>query len=121
MTARAEPAPQVGSLIMRDMQGRLPLIPKPAERTGTHEARQPLYRVIVHNDDKTPMDFVIHVLSTIFLVPDPNAAYIMYSAHLNGQAYVQTLPRAEAQRRISKAHFAARLKGYPLQFSMEPE
>jgi ATP-dependent Clp protease adapter protein ClpS len=46
---------------------------------------------------------------------------IMYTAHLNGAAYVQTLPRTEAKRRINKAHFAARLKSFPLEFSMEPE
>ncbi|MBI1793800.1 MAG: ATP-dependent Clp protease adaptor ClpS [Chloroflexi bacterium] len=94
---------------------------------GIHEdqqkktAEEPLYRVIIHNDDVTPMDFVIHVLLTIFFVPDPNASHIMYTAHLNGLAYVQTLPRPEARRRIGQAHFAARLKSYPLQFTMEPE
>ncbi len=103
-------------MFVRDLQA-----PKPTERSGTRERHEPLYRVIIHNDDKTPMDFVVHVLTTIFLVPEPNAAYIMYTAHLNGQAYVQTLPRPEARRRISKARFAARLKGYPLEFSMDPE
>lgn len=81
----------------------------------------PPYKVVLHNDDVTPMDFVIHVLLTIFFVPDPNASHIMYTAHLNGLAYVQTLPRPEARRRIGQAHFAARLKSYPLQFTMEPE
>jgi ATP-dependent Clp protease adaptor protein ClpS len=81
----------------------------------------PLYRVIIHNDDVTPMDFVIDILISIFMLPSANAAYIMYTAHRNGNAYVQTLPKPEAQRRINKAHFAARLKGYPLQFTMEPE
>jgi ATP-dependent Clp protease adaptor protein ClpS len=89
------------------------------EEPGTDEG--PLYRVIVHNDDVTPMDFVIHILVTVFFVPDPNAALIMYSAHLNGSAYVQSLPKPEAGRRIGQAHFSARLKGYPLTFSMEPE
>ncbi len=96
-------------------------VPGPAREARSRAVREPLYRVIVHNDDLTPMDFVIHVLSTIFLVPDPNAATIMYSAHLTGQAYVQTLPRSEARRRINRAHFAARLRGFPLSFSMEPE
>jgi hypothetical protein len=36
-------------------------------------------------------------------------------------AYVQTLPKNEAEKRINKAHFAAGLEGYPLHFSMEPE
>jgi ATP-dependent Clp protease adapter protein ClpS len=46
---------------------------------------------------------------------------VMLVAHYTGAAYVQTLPKAEAQKRINKAHFAAGLEGYPLHFSMEPE
>jgi len=82
---------------------------------------EPLYRVIIHNDDVTPMDFVVHVLRTIFMVSPPDAVNIMFEAHYSGAAYVQTLPKAEAQARINKAHFAAGIEGYPLHFSMEPE
>jgi ATP-dependent Clp protease adaptor protein ClpS len=82
---------------------------------------EPLYRVIIHNDDVTPMDFVVHVLQSIFMVSPPDAVNIMFEAHYSGTAYVQTLPKAEAQARIGKAHFAAGLEGYPLHFSMEPE
>ncbi len=95
--------------------------PRPARELRGGVAREPLYRVIVHNDNLTPMDFVVHVLSGIFLMPDLNAFTIAYSAHLTGQAYVQTLPRAEARGRVNRAHFAARLSGFPLSFSMEPE
>ncbi len=96
-------------------------LPERAREARSRAVGQPLYRVIVHNDDFTPMDFVIHVLSAVFLIPDINAGVIAYSAHLSGQAYVQTLPKSEARRRIDRAHFAARLKGFPLSFSMEPE
>jgi len=96
-------------------------IPQIHEDEQDETAESPLYRVIIHNDNITPMDFVIHILTTIFLLPDANAAYIMYTAHLKGNAYVQTLPKPEAQKRINKAHFAARMKSYPLQFTMEPE
>jgi len=96
-------------------------IPQIHEDEQEETAEGPLYRVIIHNDNITPMDFVIHILTTIFLLPDANAAYIMYTAHLKGNAYVQTLPKPEAQKRINKAHFAARMKSYPLQFTMEPE
>ena len=106
---------------MRTMMPTPLRTPLPADRSKAQAAREPLYRVIVLNDDRTPMDFVVHVLLTIFLIPDPNAEYIMYTAHLQGRAYVQTLPRPEAHRRIGRACFAARLRGYPLQFSMEPE
>jgi ATP-dependent Clp protease adaptor protein ClpS len=80
-----------------------------------------LYRVIIHNDDRTPMDFVMHILITIFFLPRTNAANIMYTAHLNGSAYVQSLPKSVAQTRINKAHFAAILKSCPLHFTMERE
>ncbi len=63
----------------------------------------PLYRVIIHNDDITPMDFVIDILISIFMLPAANVAYVMYTAHLNGNAYVQTLPKPEAQRRIQQS------------------
>ena len=82
---------------------------------------EPMYRVIIHNDDVTPMDFVIHILERIFQVSGPAALEIMYTAHFSGAAYVQSLPKNEAQSRIGKAHFAAGLEGYPLHFSMEPE
>ena len=82
---------------------------------------EPLFRVIIHNDDVTPMDFVFHILKTIFYLSNPKAAEIMMTAHVYGTAYVQTLPKTEAEKRISKAHFAAGLEGYPLHFSLEPE
>ena len=82
---------------------------------------EPLYRVIIHNDDVTPMDFVVNVLKTFFYLSNPKAAEIMLTAHVYGTAYVQTLPKTEAENRINKAHFAAGLEGFPLHFSLEPE
>ena len=96
-------------------------IPRIHENAQEAASEGPLYRVIIHNDNITPMDFVTHILITIFLLPDANAAYIMYTAHLKGTAYVQTLPKPEAQKRINKAHFAAAMQSYPLKFTMEPE
>jgi ATP-dependent Clp protease adaptor protein ClpS len=82
---------------------------------------EPLYRVLIHNDDVTPMDFVVQILKTIFFQANPRAYEIMLIAHITGLAYVQTLPKSEAEKRVNKAHFAAGLEGYPLHFSMEPE
>lgn len=97
------------------------LAPQRTRRAQEQPETEPPYRVIVHNDDVTPMDFVTHILVTVFFIPSENALTITYTAHLNGAAYVQTLPKAEARKRINKAHFAARLRGYPLTFTMEPE
>ena len=82
---------------------------------------EPLYRVIIHNDDVTPMDFVVNVLTSIFSLTQPDAFEVMLIAHTKGAAYVQILPKTEAEKRINKAHFAAGLEGYPLHFSLEPE
>lgn len=91
------------------------------EEQQQETAYEPLYRVIIHNDDVTPMDFVVHVLRTIFMLLPPDAAKVMFRAHYRGEAVVQILPKSEAEKRINKAHFAAGLEGYPLHFSMEAE
>jgi ATP-dependent Clp protease adaptor protein ClpS len=82
---------------------------------------EPLYRIIIHNDDVTPMDFVVYSLTTFFYLGMDSAAEIMLKAHITGTAYVQTVAKSEAERRINKAFFAALAAGYPLYFSMEPE
>jgi len=82
---------------------------------------EPMYRVIIHNDDVTPMDFVVYILERIFFINGPQAVEIMVTAHTSGAAYVQSLPKNEAQNRVGKAHFAAGLEGYPLQFTLEQE
>ncbi len=87
----------------------------------TETELEPLYRILIHNDDVTPMDFVVHALTTFFYLGTPTAAEIMLKAHITGMAYVQTVAKSEAERRINKAHFAAGLEGYPLHFSIEPE
>jgi len=82
---------------------------------------KPLFRVLIHNDHVTPMDFVVHVLKNCFYLSNSKAADIMFTAHVYGSAYVQTLAKSEAEKRINKAHFEANNAGYPLKFTMEPE
>jgi ATP-dependent Clp protease adaptor protein ClpS len=82
---------------------------------------EPLYRILIHNDHVTPMDFVVQILKTVFYLANDRALEIMMTAHITGIAYVQTLPRPEAEKRLTKAHAEANWAGYPLQFSMEPE
>ncbi len=106
---------------MPPMQWHDQLVPQRIRRPEEETEEEPPYRVIIHNDDVTPMEFVTHILVTVFFIPEENAITIMYTAHLNGSAYVQTRPKPEAKKRINKAHFAARMQGYPLEFSMEPE
>ncbi len=97
------------------------VVPEVRPVTREETELEPLWRVIIHNDDVTPMDFVVYILEKIFFISGPDAVSIMFEAHYNGQAYVQTLPKSEAQARIGRAQFAAGLEGYPLRFSMEPD
>lgn len=82
---------------------------------------EPMYTVIIYNDDVTPMNFVVEVLKQIFFLGNDRAAEIMLAAHVKGSAYVQTLPRIEAEKRVQRAHQAAGMQGYPLHFSIERE
>jgi len=91
------------------------------EEEQQETAYEPLFRVIIHNDEVTPMDFVVHVLIRIFSLLQPDAVQVMFAAHYHGEAVVQILPKGEAEKRINKAHFAAGAEGYPLHFSLEAE
>ena len=88
---------------------------------STETELEPLYRILIHNDNLTPMDFVVHVLKTVFFLANDKAADIMLTAHVYGSAYVQTLAKSQAEKRVNKAHTEAHNAGYPLKFTMEPE
>ncbi|MBK9712326.1 MAG: ATP-dependent Clp protease adaptor ClpS [Kouleothrix sp.] len=87
---------------------------------GDEDLEKP-YRVIIENDDVTPMDFVVIVLLTIFELSIERAESVMLEAHNTGHAYVRTLPFEDAQQRVYTAHSLARTSGYPLSFYLEPE
>lgn len=82
---------------------------------------EPLYTVVIYNDNITPMDFVVEVLKQVFFLGNDRAAEIMLAAHIKGSAYVQTLPKSEAEKRVGNAHRAAQIEGFPLRFTIEPE
>ncbi len=85
------------------------------------EEVEPPYKVIIHNDDVTPMDFVVAVLRVIFELTLERAEAVMLTAHYTGGAVVGKYPKDDAQRRVDAAHQLARLEDYPLKFTMEPE
>jgi ATP-dependent Clp protease adaptor protein ClpS len=87
----------------------------------TDEDLERPYRVIIENDDLTPMDFVVLVLLTIFELSYERAESVMYEAHVKGRAYVATFPFEEAQQRVYAAQSLARASGYPLSFYLEPD
>jgi ATP-dependent Clp protease adaptor protein ClpS len=94
-----------------------------APGTATVERTElaPRYRVVVHNDDVTPMFFVVQVLGSIFHLDRAQAERTMLEAHTSGVAHVVTLSLEEAEVRCERAHSLARTHGYPLTFTYEPE
>lgn len=110
------------AFMLRDhMPTYLQLLPEIHENAAQKTTQGPLYRVMVHNDHVTPMDFVLTILTSIFRLDPAHAFQVMYSAHVHGTAYVQTLPKSEAHKRIGMAHVSATLHHYPLHFTAEPE
>jgi ATP-dependent Clp protease adaptor protein ClpS len=79
------------------------------------------HRVLIHNDDVTPFDFVIVVLRSVFQLSHEIAEHVALTAHLTGLALVLVRPKAEAERLVARAHMAARIEGFPLSFSLEPD
>ncbi len=82
---------------------------------------EPKYRILIHNDDVTPYDFVITVLVSVFKLSREIAEHITVTAHFTGVALVMVRPKREAESLVKKAHMAARLEGFPLTFTLEPE
>ncbi len=91
------------------------------EKQKVKPRHAPMYRVLIHNDDKTPMVFVISVVCRIFGKNGQVATKIMLTAHNAGVALVDVLPLEEAEFRVERAHAMARTAKYPLTFSYEPE
>ncbi|MDQ3248056.1 MAG: ATP-dependent Clp protease adaptor ClpS [Chloroflexota bacterium] len=93
----------------------------PTDRPAPIVKLEPPYRVLIHNDDHTPFDYVIGILEEVFRLSDELAEHVAFEAHNKGVAIVVIRPRPEAQKLIAAAHGLARLDGYPLTFSLEPE
>lgn len=77
--------------------------------------------VLVHNDDVTPFEYVIRILTNLFMLSEEMAEHVAQTAHTEGKAVVVVRPRAEAERLVKVARSRARVDGYPLTFSIEPE
>lgn len=81
----------------------------------------PLYRVLIHNDDITPMDFVVRVLGEIFHLGWTKSTQVMLTAHLKGVAHVITEPLERAEFHVDQARSLSRARHYPLTFTIERE
>lgn len=81
----------------------------------------PLYKVLLHNDDYTPMDFVVMVLEKFFRKTHAEALEIMLSVHNKGLGVCGVFPYEIAETKVSVVLETAREHEHPLQCSMEKE
>lgn len=89
------------------------------ERTGINIREPRHYRVIMHNDDFTPMDFVVELLRTYFHKDEVEAVHLMMMVHESGRASVGTYPRDIAASKVENATAKARQEGYPFRMTIE--
>jgi len=94
---------------------------KPRTKVRTKVERPRLHKVILVNDDYTPREFVVKVLKAEFRMNEDQAYNVMMTAHRRGACVVAVYTRDVAETKATRATDAGRAKGYPLQFTTEPE
>jgi ATP-dependent Clp protease adaptor protein ClpS len=97
------------------------LTPSTGARTQTErKLKKPrLYKVLLHNDDYTTMEFVVWVLQSVFHHPEEKAVRIMLHVHQNGIGVAGTYPREVAETHVSEVEGLAREHEFPLRCTME--
>jgi ATP-dependent Clp protease adaptor protein ClpS len=106
---------------MIPMSARTASKTRPVSRTGVDIREPRRYRVLLHNDDYTTMEFVVEVLVTVFHKNLSEATAIMLAVHERGLAACGVYTEEIAETRISQVHDRARKAGFPLRCSMEEE
>jgi len=80
-----------------------------------------MFKVLLHNDDYTSMEFVIDVLQRFFQKDRTEATHLMLYVHTRGRAVAGVYTRDGAESRVQKVTEYARSNGHPLLVTMEPE
>lgn len=81
--------------------------------------RPPLYKVILVNDDYTPMEFVVHVLEQFFNMDRENATRIMLEVHTRGKGVCGIFTHEIAETKVSLVNSYSRENQHPLLCTME--
>ena len=84
-------------------------------------ARPPLYKVVLNNDDYTPMEFVIHVLQKFFRKSEPEAVQIMLLVHKTGKGVAGVFPFSIAETKVRQVNDFSKQHGFPLLTTLEQE
>ena len=80
-----------------------------------------MFRVLLVNDDYTPMEFVVMVLQRVFKLPHDQAVQVMLKDHTEGAGVCGVFTAEVAETRVREVLGLARENEHPLQCTMEPE
>lgn len=97
--------------------------PGTSSQTKTKEKvkKPPLYKVLLHNDDYTTMEFVVFILVTVFQKTEEDAVRIMLDVHQQGIGIAGVYTYEIAEAKVKKVIDTARENEFPLMCSTEPE
>ena len=90
-----------------------------ATETREKLKQPPLYRVLLHNDDFTTMEFVVHVLEAVFQKAEAEAFRIMWAVHTQGVGVAGVYTYEVAEMKVEKVTHMARAAEYPLLCTLE--
>ncbi len=93
------------------------VLTKPKQKAS----KPPLYKVILINDDYTPMEFVVLVLERFFGLSGEQATGIMLTVHTKGLAVVGVYSHEIAETKVTQVMDYAQRNQHPLQCTMEEE
>lgn len=91
------------------------------KKTALKLAKPKLYKVLLHNDDFTTMEFVVMILQGIFGHSETDATAIMLHIHRHGVGVGGIYPYGVAEAKVSEVMAAAEKAEYPLLCTMEPD
>ncbi len=89
------------------------------EKTKINIREPKHYRVIMHNDDFTSMDFVVEILTDIFRKAPPEAERLMLMVHESGRAAIGSYPYDIAVTKVNAATARAKSQGFPFRMTVE--
>lgn len=96
------------------------LVVQEAEPKQKEKTKEPsMYQVIMHNDDFTPMEFVVAVLELYFGMERTKATQVMYEVHVSGKAICGIYSKDVAETKVEQVIEYARMHEHPLLCSVE--
>jgi len=99
-----------------------PRLEEEAESITREELTEPpMYRVLLHNDDYTTMDFVVQTLMLVFSKNSDEATRIMLNVHRKGIGLCGVYTYEVAETKVDTVHALAREHQYPLKCTMEKD